>query len=539
MLQTANKQIDEACASAVKRVRKRFVHDDLPVYSMIMARTQMRALHYLFVVTFVIGGSACTRPITKNGPLLNYDGQSGYRFENIQPGPGNTDETFIVLTFSGGGTRAASVAYGVLQGLRDTVIPLQGATSDVERRDYVRLLDEVDVISSVSGGSFTSMYYALNRDAIFDGRFERRFLTQNIQGRLLNLVFKPLNLLRIIYSVFDRTDLAAEYYDREVFDHKTYGDLMSQGYRPFVVVNAADMSRGERFEFTQDDFDLIGSELTTVPVSRAVAASSAFPVLLSPLRLEYHAGEPIDQAIAASLNEEDAAVSNRRRFRWAKSLCPSTLDSGEEKPQLDAANHRYLYLLDGGVVDNLGARWVIDEHRYGVLREMLMSGKIKRLVVIVVDAGTEEPNEIEKKNSAPGLFMMGLRAGEIGVYNYTTAMNAVLRLFLREQPAEAKKLHEQYEAAVEKKCSDALPLAPPNGKPIDTYLIEVNFRCIEDPKVCRKCLTMPTTLFLSKDDVETLIDVGKKCLAANKEYQKLISDLDAKPVADVPQKSKK
>ncbi len=525
MLQTVNKQIDEACASTVKCVRKRFVHDDLPVYSMIMARTHLRAFHYLFVVTFVIGGSACTRPITKNGPLLNYDGQSGYRLENIPPGPGNTDETFVVLLFSGGGTRAASVAYGVLQGLRDTVIPLHGVRRDIEKRDYIRLLDEVDVISSVSGGSFTAMYYALNRDAIFDGRFEKRFLTQNIQGRLLNLVFEPLNLLRIVYSVFDRTDLAADYYDREVFDHKTYGDLMAQGYRPFVVINAADMSRGERFEFTQDDFDLIGSELTTVPVSRAVAASSAFPVLLSPLRLQYHEGEPIDQAIAATLAPEDAHLRNRRRFRWARNLCSDSFDSSTEQPHLDAANHRYLYLLDGGVVDNLGSRWVIDEYRYGVLREKFNNGSIKKLVVIVVDAGTEEPNEIEKKNSAPGLFMMGMRAGEIGVYNYTTAMSAVLRLFLREQPAEAKKLHVQYEAEITKKCPECLPLAPPNGKPIETYLIEVNFRCIEDPKVCRRCLTMPTTLFLSKDDVETLIDVGKKCLAANPEFQKLVTDL--------------
>ena len=45
------------------------------------------------------------------------------------------------------------------------------------------------------------------------------------------------------------------------------------------------MTLGARFEFTQDQFDLLCSDLSTVPVARAVAASSAFPILLSPLTL--------------------------------------------------------------------------------------------------------------------------------------------------------------------------------------------------------------------------------------------------------------
>ena len=54
------------------------------------------------------------------------------------------------------------------------------------------------------------------------------------------------------------------------------------------------MTLGARFEFTQDQFDLLCSDLTDVPVARAVAASSAFPILLSPLTLHNYAGEPCD-----------------------------------------------------------------------------------------------------------------------------------------------------------------------------------------------------------------------------------------------------
>jgi hypothetical protein len=64
-----------------------------------------------------------------------------------------------MVAFSGGGTRAASLAYGVLQELADTeMMTAEGPRS---------LLNEIDMISSVSGGSFTSAYYGLYGDRLF------------------------------------------------------------------------------------------------------------------------------------------------------------------------------------------------------------------------------------------------------------------------------------------------------------------------------------------------------------------------------------
>lgn len=476
------------------------------------------------------------RPIARNGPLLEYDGRSGYRFENIQPGPGNTDETFIVVLLSGGGTRAAAVAYGVLEGLRDTSItkdasanvktcPVAGAPGS---EGGVRcLLDEVDVISSVSGGSFTAMAYGLDRAELFESEtFKKRFLYQNIQGRLLGLVLKPINVLRLMYSVFDRTDLAADYYDENVFQRRTYAELLERGDRPFVVINAANMSLGERFEFTQNDFDLLGSDLSTLPAARAVAASSAFPLLLSPLRLQYHEGEAINAAIAATLTGERAKVEDPRRRRWAQNLCRDELEFGQaSEPCFDARNHRQLYLLDAGIVDNLGARWLMDEYRFGSIRQLFLKEAIKRFVVIVVDAGTEEPNDIERHHAAPGLFLMGSRAASISVYNQTKALNAILRYFLHDQPRHMQEWHEKYERQVERLCPEALPLTPPFGHDFESYFIDVNFRSIPDEQLRRRCLTMPTSLFLSKKDVDTLIEVGRAVVESHPEFQRLINDL--------------
>src|SRR5262245_63984032 len=89
--------------------------------------------------------AGCASFPAPNPPLARYAPDAGYRFERLERGD-NSDDLFVIVSFSGGGTRAAALAYGVLEALRDTRIEWQGRK--------VSLLDEVDVISSISGGSF-------------------------------------------------------------------------------------------------------------------------------------------------------------------------------------------------------------------------------------------------------------------------------------------------------------------------------------------------------------------------------------------------
>jgi hypothetical protein len=86
-----------------------------------------------------------SRPI--NEPITQVDPQAGYRPQLLIPKRQNNQlSTLFVLSFSGGGTRAAAFSYGVLEELRRTEIVVDG-----QRR---RMIDEVDVITGVSGGSF-------------------------------------------------------------------------------------------------------------------------------------------------------------------------------------------------------------------------------------------------------------------------------------------------------------------------------------------------------------------------------------------------
>ena len=134
-------------------------------------------------------------------------------------------EFFFVLAFSGGGTRAAAMAYGVLEALNSVKIPSNGTTSTLSANKEKRtLLQEVDVISSVSGGSFTAAYYGLYGDQIFKD-FKERFLTRNVQrGLLTRVLFNPYNWFRLWSSKFGKSDLASEYYDKILFDSATIGE---------------------------------------------------------------------------------------------------------------------------------------------------------------------------------------------------------------------------------------------------------------------------------------------------------------------------
>src|ERR1043166_6725179 len=170
----------------------------------------MRIHHaVIFSVVILLGGGCAHYP--ENAQLKHYDPLSGYRFRNLT-NTGNSDSLQVFLAFSGGGTRAAALSYGVLEELARTQIVWEGQSR--------RLLDEVDYISAVSGGSFTAAYYALHGDGIFTD-FEEKFLDKNIQGELIWRLFSPINWFRLASPYFNRSDMAAEYYDRHIFDGAT------------------------------------------------------------------------------------------------------------------------------------------------------------------------------------------------------------------------------------------------------------------------------------------------------------------------------
>src|SRR5512144_2522903 len=202
----------------------------------------LRAFAILLASTAMLAGCA-TRPV--NPPIASYDPGKGYRIE--RPSDNAEDNaTLVLLAFSGGGTRAAAFSYGVLETLRDMEVTTKSGRT-------LRVLDTVDVITGISGGSFTALAFGLYGDKLFD-TYETSFLKRNVQGELVQRALSPANWPSLGSSGWGRSELAADMYDEILFNGATFKDLRRDG--PRILVSATDLADGTRLIFTPDNFDV-------------------------------------------------------------------------------------------------------------------------------------------------------------------------------------------------------------------------------------------------------------------------------------------
>ena len=190
-----------------------------------------RMLCLAFMLLFLPG---CTATYPVNAPLAHVDVDQGYNIQTTDEKADNHSQALVLMAFSGGGTRAAAFSYGVLKELSETYIG-----DDDQKR---ALSKEIDVISAVSGGSFTAAYYGLFGDRIFED-YEQVFLRRDVQGELTDQVLNPLNWARLLSPYYTRADMATQLYDDTIFNHATFGDL-AKSDGPFIIINATEMTLG-------------------------------------------------------------------------------------------------------------------------------------------------------------------------------------------------------------------------------------------------------------------------------------------------------
>ncbi len=451
----------------------------------------------LLLACFLTAG--CRTLPYQNRPLEQVDQTKGYRFASLEKGEGNSDSLYVVLTFSGGGTRAASFSYGVLEKLRNTEIVWEG-----KRR---RLLDEVDVISSVSGGSLTSTYYAMFGDRIFED-YADKVLYANIQHQLIRAVLNVFNYPKLLSPYYGRTDLLAEHFDREVFEGKTYGDLLARNRRPYLVVNSTDLTLGTRFEFTQGQFDLLYSDLNSCPLGFSVAASAAFPGLLTPVALKnYEKGD------------------ENQLPPWARECLkhPDPDDLSYVKARNMASyvhpGRPHIHLVDGGVSDNLGLLPTVmllrQDDEGNKEMKMLNDGTIKRFVVITVNAKCRENPEWDLRAKLLGLLPVLLRASTTPMENFSEAQIEFMRLLIDHENV----VHELHEARAKAAGTQAKP-------GVDFNFIEVAFDRLSDADKQAELNRMPTSFTLHKEQVDLLRSAAGQILDEHRDFQELLKSLN-------------
>jgi NTE family protein len=365
-----------------------------------------------------------------NPPLAHPEDLSkGYRWATTTV-PKRDSRTLVIVTFSGGGTRAAGLSYGVLKQL------------DATPMGNRKLLDAIDVISSVSGGSFASMEYGMRgRDMLAD--FPQRFLQVPVQTMLAKAAFlNPKNLIKLMFDPnFHRIDVATEVYQKVLFGDATYDSLLQQQQahdRPLIIANSTELEIGSHFEWTQDQFDPICSDLSTIPVARAVAASSDFPVLLPPTILKKY----------------DATVCNYKTPTWVANargfdayLNPARTRYAVELEAYLDPKRTYLHLLDGGIADNIGLRGPLHGLMFvetmvqaqggltgmtfiPMLNQAPGARPIDRVLVIVVNAGAQGTVTIDATSKEPKLSAIigGISTTPMDNYSFDTTQLLVTTL---------------------------------------------------------------------------------------------------------------
>ncbi len=421
--------------------------------------------------------------LTRTPHLATYDPGKGYRYDNLahdNDARTNAEDLFVILCISGGGMRAAALGYGVMESLRDTRIAWRGR----ERT----LLQEVDVIAGVSGGAFPAAYYAAFGDRLFVD-FRQRFLYRNIS---LDLGLHMLWPNWIPDPQYGRSDVAADWYDRRVFGGATYGDLLERMDAPFLILNGTDMASAAPFAFTQAQFDLICGDLSGLTLARAVAASSAFPFLLSPLTLENRSG--------TCGFEQDAAIE----ATTADPTVFSHLDDADKfaRPDNGIGSRPYIHILDGGISDYLGLRTALLELDRGSagwkLSQAVADGEIKKIVVLVVDAWVDQPPSDGRSAEPPGV----VAAIETLAYRAVEGSRDS-RPILRDWLARA-----------------GFPEGPPHS-----YYIHIAFERLASPEQRERFNRIPTSLALPAQDIDELRSIGAALLKQCPDFRQLTAEL--------------
>lgn len=471
---------------------------------------------FIYILLLVALAGCATRPV--NPPITHASDTKGYRFENRQP-RGAGDENLVILAFSGGGMRAAAFSYGVLEFLAKTQV--KGPHGNT-----IRLIDEIDIITGVSGGSFTALAYGLYGDKLFQ-EYERRFLKRDVQGELIARFFNPGNWGNLWSEGWGRSELAAKLYDDILFNGATFKDL-DRNNGPMILATTTDISTGSRFQFTQRYFDQICSDLNEVSLSRAAAASSAVPVVLSPLTFNNYGGTCDNKTPVWMLPFVDVEHPSRPAARVVRAL-------QNEKAFSDSKNRPYLHFVDGGVSDNIGMRGVLES--LDIIQALAGTGvptpldHAKRIIVFIVNSLSTPKLNWDKSESPPSTLNVLLKAAGTPIDHYS--FEAVEQL--KDMSAQWDNLTLIRNSVAMKSNKDPKVAEAVRGPSAEIFVVDVSFPRLSDQAERDYLNQQPTSFVLPDEAVDRLRSAAGQIISDSPDFQRLLQSVRAdivNPVAN-------
>jgi NTE family protein len=437
---------------------------------------------------------------------------AGYRLSDLPPSKA-TPDLLVVVAMSGGGKRSAAFSYGALEGMRDLPV-----TTAMGPRP---LLGETDGITGVSGGSFTAAYYGLYRDRTFTN-YLNDFLYQDTESYIYGVYLLPWHWTWLVDPTVGTNDFMDRVYDRTLFHGATFNDLQARG-RPLIAIGATDISYGTPFAFTQESFDLICSDISSFPLSRAVAASNGFPGLFSPVTLTNH-----------------AADCGGRTPGWLRRVTPAQKEeplsrlgdqSRSAERYLNPQMTKYLHLSDGGVSDNLALR-TSGAAMQGAAQggQGLAAGhidQVRRILVLSIDGEGGQDSTVAQKRLVGGVFsLFGLVSGaQIDRYNFETLM------------AVGQQTQDFASSIARARCAEGPVI---NGYPcgdVKGALIHISLVQTPEGPAKERLLAIPTGLTLKHDDVDALVAAGRTAVLNSAPLRSFLDGYEKQPAPGQTTKS--
>src|ERR1700744_6450998 len=283
--------------------------------------------------------------------------------------PAYEDDLLLALSFSGGGTRAAAFSFGVLS-------ELDRAHAGAGQSQDKTLLDRVDFVSGVSGGSVTAAYFGLKKRAALND-FREKFLLRNAEEGL-HTELSLGNLGRALGGGVNDSQFP-DWLDRNLFDGARF-NVFREERRPRVWINASDIYNRTPFVFGKTAFDALCSDIGSYRIAESVAASAAVPLVFAPIVLQTYPGgcpTPLPAWIQRAQQDPNAP--------------PLLKAFAEANVRYRNGSMKYVKLLDGGLVDNFGLSGfsiglLAAQRPYEPMTER-EAARVRRIVFLVVDAG--------------------------------------------------------------------------------------------------------------------------------------------------------
>lgn len=429
-------------------------------------------------------------------PPLNAQIDTAPRFSPDSIPEGHGDGSLLLgLAFSGGGTRAAAYAYGILRQLQDTPVPGRPGTS---------MADKVRMVSGASGGAVTAAYFALKGPHRFDDLRER-FLERDAESSLSTSIVSPATIAGALGGGINGRGTFARWLDENLFDGARYA-AFDKPDKPIVWINASDIWNSTPFLFTHDTFAALCSDLNSLPISEAVAASAAVPMLFKPIPLKAY-GPVCGYKRPAWLQKalDDPNVSMR-----------VLADARALENYQNPSRLKYVKLLDGGLTDNFGLSGftmnrMASDTPYGPL-SIRQAVRLRTMLYLVADAGRRE-------DIAWGETLRGPGAAQMVEATANTMVDASVR---HEYDAMQLALASWRRELVAWRCS----LSPAEVlrhrgslKGWDCRDLEIIFDAVSfddlTPPTQNSFRKVETRLVLPQDQVETSVAAGREALLRN------------------------